>query len=57
MLILDKMHEDLNRIYKKPYIQNPEGDGSNDNTIAEQALHGVITFCGKTPLFKNCLVG
>jgi endogenous inhibitor of DNA gyrase (YacG/DUF329 family) len=33
-LLLDKMHEDLNRISKKPYVENLEGDGTNDATIA-----------------------
>ena len=32
--LLDKMHEDLNRISKKPYVENLEGDGTNDSTIA-----------------------
>lgn len=37
MLILDKLHEDLNRIKKKPYTQKPEGDGTNDDKIFKEA--------------------
>ena len=37
MLILDKLHEDLNRVHEKPYTINPEGDGSNDDAIAIEA--------------------
>lgn len=32
--LLDKFHEDVNRIHQKPYTLKLEGDGSNDITIA-----------------------
>lgn len=31
---IDKIHEDLNKIGKKPYTEIPEGDGTNDADIA-----------------------
>eukprot|EP01035_Chromulina_nebulosa_P020175 gene20175-26191_t len=37
MLILDKLHEDLNLVHKKPYTMNPEGDGTNDEEISKEA--------------------
>ncbi|KAI9024965.1 hypothetical protein CLU79DRAFT_718102 [Phycomyces nitens] len=33
--LLDGLHEDLNRILKKPYIELPEFDNMTDNEIAE----------------------
>jgi uncharacterized UBP type Zn finger protein len=33
-LLLDKLHEDTNRIQSKPYTLKLEGDGTNDVTIA-----------------------
>lgn len=35
-LILDKLHEDVNRITKKPYVEKVEGDGTNDLTISRE---------------------
>jgi len=34
-LLLDKLHEDLNRVSIKPYTERLEGDGSNDHEIAK----------------------
>ena len=36
-LLLDRIHEDLNRVTTKPYTEQPEGDGSNDAQISEEA--------------------
>jgi hypothetical protein len=36
-LILDRIHEDLNKIQKKPYVEQPEGDGTNDAAISTEA--------------------
>lgn len=36
-LMLDRIHEDLNRIFLKPYVEQPEGDGTNDSQISEEA--------------------
>lgn len=36
-LLLDRMHEDLNRVREKPYAPKPEGDGSNDAAIAKES--------------------
>src|SRR5689334_12649727 len=33
--LLDGLHEDLNLITKKPYIEVKEGNGQNDDIIAE----------------------
>jgi ubiquitin C-terminal hydrolase len=35
-LLLDKLHEDLNRVKTKPYTIKAEGDGSNDEEIANE---------------------
>lgn len=35
--LLDGLHEDLNLIIKKPYIELKEGNGENDELIASQA--------------------
>ncbi|KAJ3281959.1 ubiquitin carboxyl-terminal hydrolase [Borealophlyctis nickersoniae] len=35
--LLDGLHEDLNRIKKKPYIENPDMDGQPDEEIARVA--------------------
>ena len=34
--ILDKLHEDLSRIKKKPYVEKGEGDGSNCVKVAAE---------------------
>jgi hypothetical protein len=33
---LDKLHEDVNKVTKKPYTEKPEGDGSNDDAVAAE---------------------
>ncbi|CAD5225212.1 unnamed protein product [Bursaphelenchus xylophilus] len=35
--LLDGLHEDLNRIVKKPYIEERESDGRPDGVVAEEA--------------------
>ncbi|KAI8837579.1 hypothetical protein BC829DRAFT_43754 [Chytridium lagenaria] len=35
--LLDGLHEDLNRILKKPYIEAPDMDGQPDHVIAEKS--------------------
>lgn len=32
-----QLHEDLNRVTKKPYVERPEGDGTNDAALAEDS--------------------
>jgi len=34
--LLDKLHEDLNRVLRKPYTEKVEGDGTNDLEVAEK---------------------
>jgi len=33
---LDGIHEDLNRIKKKPYIETPDSDGKLDHEVAKE---------------------
>ncbi|KAJ8401395.1 hypothetical protein AAFF_G00386260 [Aldrovandia affinis] len=40
--LLDGLHEDLNRIRKKPYIQLKDADGRPDKVIAEEAWENHI---------------
>jgi hypothetical protein len=35
--VLDGIHEDLNRVKKKPYVENVVGDGTNDAAVAGEA--------------------
>ncbi|XP_062978176.1 ubiquitin carboxyl-terminal hydrolase 19 isoform X2 [Elgaria multicarinata webbii] len=35
--LLDGLHEDLNRIYMKPYIETVDSDGRPDEVVAEEA--------------------
>lgn len=35
--LLDGLHEDLNRIYDKPYLEERESDGRPDRVVAEEA--------------------
>lgn len=35
--LIDKIHEDLNKVIKKPYVEMPEGDGTNDVEISRLA--------------------
>jgi ubiquitin carboxyl-terminal hydrolase 4/11/15 len=35
--LLDGLHEDLNRIFKKPYIEEKESDGRPDHVVADEA--------------------
>lgn len=36
--LLDGLHEDLNRIQKKPYVKTLESKGRSDDTVAREAL-------------------
>ncbi|KAJ8382764.1 hypothetical protein SKAU_G00035420 [Synaphobranchus kaupii] len=40
--LLDGLHEDLNRIRKKPYIQLKDADGRSDKLVAEEAWESHI---------------
>jgi hypothetical protein len=42
-LMLDKLHEDLNRVLKKPYTEKVEGDGSEEERVSAEAwrVHGL----------------
>ncbi|KAG8899363.1 CSN-associated deubiquitinating enzyme Ubp12 [Tulasnella sp. 403] len=35
--LLDGLHEDLNRIHKKPYVENPDWEGGGDKELIELA--------------------
>ncbi|KAF9221344.1 cysteine proteinase [Gyrodon lividus] len=35
--LLDGLHEDLNRVLKKPYVEKPDGEGSGDLGLAQLA--------------------
>jgi len=35
--MIDRLHEDMNRVHGKPYTENPEGDGTNDEEVADEA--------------------
>ena len=35
--LIDKFHEDLNRVRVKPYTEKPEGNGTNDDLISKDA--------------------
>jgi hypothetical protein len=35
--VLDGIHEDLNRVKQKPYVENVVGDGADDRSVAEEA--------------------
>lgn len=37
LILLEKLHEDLNTVTKKPYVEKPEGDGSNDDALFEDS--------------------
>ncbi|XP_038901086.1 ubiquitin carboxyl-terminal hydrolase 8 isoform X1 [Benincasa hispida] len=34
--LLDGLHEDLNRVKKKPYVEAKDGDGRSDNEVADE---------------------
>ena len=38
--LLDGLHEDLNRVTKKPYVEQVEGDGRPDDEVAAEAWEG-----------------
>ena len=40
--ILDTLHEDLNRIKKKPYIESKSTDDPNDNSIVESTWYNYL---------------
>ncbi len=39
-LILDTLHEDLNRVLKKPYVEAKDSDGRPDDVVAAEAWAG-----------------
>jgi ubiquitin carboxyl-terminal hydrolase 4/11 len=36
--LLDGLHEDLNRILKKPYVENPDWEGGGDKELVKHAI-------------------
>lgn len=40
--LLDKLHEDVNRVVVKPYVENVEGDGTNDIEISKKNWYNLI---------------
>ncbi|KAI6202126.1 Ubiquitin carboxyl-terminal hydrolase and Peptidase C19 domain containing protein [Aphelenchoides besseyi] len=38
--LLDGLHEDLNRIYDKPYVEEKESDGREDKIVAQESWTG-----------------
>lgn len=40
--LLDGLHEDLNRVLKKPYVELKEADGRPDSVVADEAWHGHV---------------
>lgn len=38
--LLDGLHEDLNRVKKKPYVEKVEGNGRPDDEVAKEAWEG-----------------
>ena len=40
--VLDLMHEDLNRITKKPYVEMSEDDSRGDSVIAKEYWDGFL---------------
>ena len=37
VFLLDGLHEDLNRVSKKPYVEDPEGDGRPEEVVAAES--------------------
>tara|TARA_B100000795_G_scaffold265470_1_gene247346 strand:+ start:51 stop:1556 length:1506 start_codon:yes stop_codon:yes gene_type:complete len=37
VFLLDGLHEDLNRVSKKPYVEDPEGNGRPEEVVAAEA--------------------
>lgn len=63
--LLDGLHEDLNRVKKKPYVEDVESDGRPDTIVAREAWHryklrndSVVadTFCGQLRSHVKCNV-
>ena len=40
--LLDGLHEDLNRVSKKPYVEDPEGDGRPEEVVAAESWKGYL---------------
>lgn len=40
--ILDLIHEDLNRVKKKPYVEAPESDGRPDDELSDEYWKGFL---------------
>ena len=38
VFLLDRLHEDVNKVLKKPYVENSEGNGDNDEDISKEAM-------------------
>lgn len=38
--LLDSLHEDLNRVYKKPYVELPDSDNRPDSVVAKEHWDG-----------------
>ena len=50
--LLDGIHEDLNRVYNKPYVEDVVGNGTNNAGLAVQAWQ--IISRGIVPLSSIC---
>ena len=42
--ILDLLHEDVNQVKKKPYVEQKEADGRPDDVVAQESWEG---FCSR----------
>jgi len=40
--LLDGLHEDLNRVSKKPYVEDPDGDGRPEEIVAAESWKGYL---------------
>ena len=37
VFLLDRLHEDVNKVKKKPYVENSEGNGEDDDVISRES--------------------
>lgn len=47
--LLDGLHEDLNRVLKKPYVETLESGGRPDEIVAPLAWYGIFCNGRKMP--------
>ena len=55
--LLDGLHEDLNRVHDKPYVELKDSDGRPDEIVAQEVSFSLQLIFFMQQLVKHCHMG